>query len=416
MRKGIALLLAAMLPGILFAGGKKEMDDSVTTIQLWHRYSGRNEASLNQIITLFEAQNPDIKVEVTPTPGEFMELLQKMIADIAAGNPAPDLFIGGYNLLEYIYSEMEPTRINDLAPNRTAYRNFTEKFLPGMLKLGEINREQISIPFGLTNFVMYYNEDLFKAAGLTEADVPKTWDDVIRVGRIIKEQTGKYAIALWKGTASFDICLINSNGGKMLTDDKTQVAFNNPETIEAIRFWQSLNQLGLEQMSTTDEDMTNFIAGEVAMYVEVCSMLASLTRSSNFNLKVAEVPAFGNKRKALPAQGGTIMSFTKDRTKYDAVWRFINFATDPEAMEIRTGTGALCTTNADVPIVPGQEPAYAQMQYMIPMLNWPGGAAGLEIDRMYLNKRTEIIRSNVDVAAALRQLEDDCNRLLADNR
>ncbi|QQO10698.1 extracellular solute-binding protein [Breznakiella homolactica] len=412
--KKVLVLLLVLLPVILFAGGKKEMDDTVTTIQLWHRYSGRTEQAINTVIASFEEQNPNIKIEVTAKPGEYIELLHNLIADIAAGNPPPDLFIGGYELMNYIYSEIHPTVLKDLAPNRREYNNFANKFLPEILRIGEINGDQISIPMRLTNYVLYYNEDLFSAAGLTNADVPRTWDDVIRVGQIIKDRTGKYAIALWKGTANTDVGLIYSNGGQMVSRDRKSVSFSNPQMVEAVSMWQRLNQLGLEPVSTPDEDMVNFMAGEVAMYIETCAMLATLDRSSDFSLGVAEFPAFGSKRKALPAGGGAILSFTKDRQKYNAVWRAIDFFAGQEAMEIITQTGGLCSTKAVVPITPKQEPAYAQLQYMIPPLSWPGGAKGLEIDRMYINKRTEIIRSSMDVAAALRQLEADCNRLLSE--
>jgi len=214
------LMLVVLLPGLLFAGGgQAKPGDGTITLQLWHRWSGLNEEALAQVIRGFEAKNPDVKIVSTAQPGEYMELLQKMIADIAAGNPAPDLFVGGYNLMNYIHTEMNPVLINNLAPNAAAYSEFTNKFTPSMIKLGEIDRDQIGVPFALSNIVMYYNADIFKAAGLSDADVPKTWDDVTRVGAIIKERTGKYAVGQQKVDSWPDLGLIYSNGGKLLSDD-----------------------------------------------------------------------------------------------------------------------------------------------------------------------------------------------------
>ncbi|QQO10063.1 extracellular solute-binding protein [Breznakiella homolactica] len=414
MKKFIVLLAGiALLPGIIWAGGKKDMDNTVT-LQLWHRYSGKLEAAVLQIISDFETQNPDIKIEVTSKPGEFIELLQNMIIDVAAGNPAPDLFMGGYSLLDYIHTEMDPTPVNELAPSLEQYAAFADKFIPPVLNLGAVKGDQIAVPFGLANNVLYYNEDIFRAAGLSGADVPRTWDDVIRVGGIIKERTGKYAITIWKGDLGSDMSLVYSNGGTLLSPDGTRVSFDTPETVEAIKLWQTINRLGLEPVSTPDEDMANFIAGEVAMYVELCSLLSSIRNSADFTLKVAEFPSFGTKQRALPAAGGTIISFTKDRAKYDAVWRFLDFITDPEAMVTSSSTGRLCSTKAQVPVIPGQEAAYAQLEYMVPGVSWPGGSKGLEINSLYLTKRTEIIRSSMDAEAALRQLTLTCNRLLSE--
>jgi hypothetical protein len=69
-------------------------------------------------------------------------------------------------------------------------------------------------------------------------------------------------------------------------------------------------------------------------------------------------------------------------------------------------------TKAKVPVAPGQEAAYAQLQYAVPWTAWPGGSAGLEIDRLYINKRLEIIHGNLDVTSTLNQLAADCNKLL----
>jgi multiple sugar transport system substrate-binding protein len=324
----------------------------------------------------------------------------------------PDLFVGGYNLMNYIHTEMKPVLINQLAPSPAAYTELVNKYIPAMIKLGEIGGDQIGVPFALSNIVMFYNDDIFKAAGLSSADVPKTWEDVIRVGTIIKEKTGKFAVGMQKVDSWPDLGIIYSNGGKLLSDDGRKVAFNNPQAAEAIGMWQSLHQKGLAAIDTDAELMASFIAGNVGMYVSSCMKLASIQSSVTFNLKVAECPAFGTKTKALPAGGAAIMSFTRDKAKYNAIWRFLDYATSPEAMEMFSKSGYLVVTKAQVPVTPGQEAAYVQLQYAVPWTAWPGGSAGLEIDRLYINKRLEIIHGNLDVTSTLNQLAADCNKLL----
>ncbi len=408
MKKLLALMIILMIPAFAFAAGK----GGPVELQLWHRWGGTNEAGLTEVIKAFEAKNPDIKVLTTSKPGEYMELLQKMIADMAAGNPPPDLFVGGYNLLNYIHEEMRPILLKNLAPNAAAYTALSNKYMPNMFKLAEIGGEQIGVPFALSNIVMFYNKDIFKAAGLSDSDVPKTWDDVIKVGKIIKQKTGKYAVGMQKVDSWPDLGIIYSNGGKLLSDDGKKVAFNNKEAAEAIGMWQSLHQLGLAPICTDAELQANFTAGAVAMYVSSCMKLSSIKKEVAFNLNVAECPAFGKKVKALPAGGAAIMSFTKDKSKYEAIWKFLDFATSPEAMAMFTKTGYLAVTKATVPVSPGQEAAYNQLKYAVQWTAWPGGSAGLEIDRQYINKRMEIIHGNLDVAKTLDQLAADCNKLL----
>lgn len=68
-----------------------------TTITLWHRWGGANEKTLSQCVEAFMADNPDIKVDIIAKPGVYFDLLQSMIADAAAGNEKPDVFVGSYN-------------------------------------------------------------------------------------------------------------------------------------------------------------------------------------------------------------------------------------------------------------------------------------------------------------------------------
>jgi ABC-type glycerol-3-phosphate transport system substrate-binding protein len=109
------------------------------------------------------------------------------------------------------------------------------------------------------------------------------------------------------------------------------------------------------------------------------------------------------------------MCFNKDPSKYAAIWKFLMFATTPESMADFAKTGYLAVTNAKVPMEPGQEAAYAQIKYAVVWDAWPGGSAGLEIDRRYINPRMEIIqgrRQNADLSTVLDQLASECNKLI----
>ena len=77
-----------------------------------------------------------------------------------------------------------------------------------------------------------------------------------------------------------------------------------------------------------------------------------------------------------------------------------------------TKTGYLCVTKDEVPMVDGQEYAYAQTQYARPWECWPGGSAGLEIDGRWLSVRNSIVMEGWDVKQSLADLQEECNMLL----
>ena len=182
MKKIVSFVLVLMLglSCLSFAAAAEP-----TTITLWHRWSGANEKILNQCVQEFMAENPDIKVDVIAKPGIYFDLLQSMIADAAAGNEKPDIFVGSYNLLNYIAEELVPTTVDELAPSKEAVAELYGRFTPEMLALAQYDGEQIGLPLAVSNMVMYCNMDIFEAAGLTRDDIPATYEQAMEVAQIL---------------------------------------------------------------------------------------------------------------------------------------------------------------------------------------------------------------------------------------
>ncbi len=414
MKKLLAgLAVAALVVQVVFcAGTKEEASKGQVELQLWHRWAGTNAEYLQKVVDAFEAKNPDIKITVTSQPGEYFPLLQKMIADLAAGKNPPDLFLGGYNLMDYIGSELKPDTIEDLAPTKDEYQTLRNRFSDSIWGLCDFNGQEIGLPFAISNPVMYVNMDIFKASGLTEADIPTTWEDVKKVGEIIKAKTGKYAIVIQKGDTWVDQALITSNGGKFLTDDGKSCAFNNPEAEAALQMWQDFCNIGFSPIATDEEAGAMFMAGDIAMQITTIMRLANYRDSTNLNFVVAKLPGFAGKPVVMSAGGSFIACFAKGKNKA-AAWRFLDYASSDEAQEIFTKTGYLSSTNAKVSVQPGQEAAYAQMPNVTAkFFCWPGGSKGLEMERLYINARTEILNDNAPVKKTLDNLANVINGML----
>lgn len=403
----MVLVLAMVLPlfGVAFA------QDQVT-INLWHRWSGKNEEILNQCIAQFEAQNPGINIEVTAKAGEYFELLQSMIADAAAGNPKPDIFVGGYNLLNYIANELDPTNVDQLTGDQAALDAVYANYTPEILALGNVDGEQIGLPVAVSNMVMYCNMDIFKEAGLTEADIPTTWEEMATVCKEIKEKTTHYGIAIQLPDNWGDQGLVFSAGGELLSADKTRVDFTNEGCIKALTMWQNLYKNGYSPVATDSEQTVNFNAGDIGMICTTIMKINTFGEYAKFELKVAQCPGFEGLKKQLPAGGAAMISFSTDNTKKAAVFEFMKYMTSQEGMETFTKTGYLCVTKATVPMVNGQEAAYAQAQYARPWECWPGGSIGLEIDARWLTVRNAILMEGKDVVESLTSLQDECNMML----
>lgn len=420
MKKMIAVLLATFMlvaPSV-FAAGSSESASSDSRkggqveLNLWHKWSGTNAEYLQQVVAAFMAKNPDVKMNVVSKPGEYIKLLQAMIADLAAGNKPPEIFIGGYNMLEYIASELNPTELKDLAPSAEALAELKSRFDDTVYNIVNIGGKQIGLPFALSNMVLYVNMDIFKAAGLSEKDIPTTWAEVEKVGELINQKTGKWAVGFDVIDTWSDCTLIYSAGGTMKTPDNKKVNFTNPGAIQALTMWQNFANKGLLPRSTQAEIDADFAAGNMAMRPTTTMKIASYREQANFELRTVKLPNFTGKRNQLAAGGAAAISFAKDKAKKDAVWKFMEFVASKEGMDIFTKTGYLCVTKDEVEIAPYQQAAYDQRPLAIIWANWPSGAAGLEMERLFLDARNRILLQNVPVEATLRDVENACNKLL----
>lgn len=411
MKKLVVLVLAIVIALTTFTFASAE---SQTTLTFWHRFAaGSNNANiLEACCREFEKQNPNVKIEISPQGAEYFDLLQKMIADAAAGNPLPDVFFGGYNLLNYIATELDPVNIDELAPNQEELDEILGRFTPEVLSLAAYDGEQIGLPLAMSNMIMYVNMDIFKEAGLTEEDIPTTFEEVFEVCEVIKEKTNHYGFACQLADNWGDQALIFSAGGELLSEDKTRVDFTNEGIVRAMQRWQDLYTNGYAPVCNDDELNSNFNAGNLAMITTTVMKISSYADYADFDLRMAQTPGFEGFNKQLPAGGAAMICFSKDEEKQDLVFDFMQYMTSQEGMELFTDTGYLCVTTDEVSMVDGQAPAYEQVQYARPWECWPGGSVGLEIDAMWLNARNAIIMEGKDVVETLTALSEECNMML----
>ena len=407
MKKMLTLVLVLILaiPSLALA------DDTVT-LTAWHRWSGTNEAVFQELVDAFEAKNPSIKIEVVAKAGQYLDLLQSMMADAAAGNEKPDIFTGGYELLNYIYDEVGAVPINELAPSEEALNELYAMFDPATLSTGQYNGVQVGLPIALSNLVMYVNMDIMREAGLTEADIPTTWEEVKKVAEIVTSKTDHYGISYPLNNCWADSIMAASIGGRMIAKDGTKMDLTNDGMVKALTMWQDLFAKGYHPKGTDEENTADFTAGNVALYCRTIMVMNNMKKNCNFDLKIVEAPAFEGHEKVMPVGGAAITSFSKDKAKQAAVFEFLKFMASKEGMEIFTKTGYLCISNIDVPVIDGQEAAYAQMKYNAPVAYFPGGSIGLEIQTQWVNTRNTIVYDGADVLQTLTNFEDQCNMML----
>ena len=179
----------------------------------------------------FTAANPNIKVDVTVADWDaYWDKLQTGLA----GGAAPDVFamdgpLGpDYQSRDVLldltpYIEAESYDLGQLDDN--AVKDFTTK--DGVV---------FGLPRDLNVIALYYNKDMFDAAGIAYPDDTWTWDKLVEVGKqLTKDTDGDGTIDQWGVyTETTDMenawsSFVWQAGGDILTEDGTKSALDKPE-------------------------------------------------------------------------------------------------------------------------------------------------------------------------------------------
>jgi multiple sugar transport system substrate-binding protein len=183
----------------------------------------------------------DVKVELVYVPNNAYMDGTKLPTAFASG-AGPDLFIiSPGDFLRYYNGGV----LLDLTP-------FMEEqartdFFPSVIANRMVDGKIYGLPYEVEPMAMFYSLDAFAEIGLTEKDVPKTWDELLAIGKKLTNDK-RYGILfetspgyyqnftwypfLWQGGGDFQ--------GK---DGKS--AFNSPAAVQALKFWQDAVNMGV---------------------------------------------------------------------------------------------------------------------------------------------------------------------------
>jgi raffinose/stachyose/melibiose transport system substrate-binding protein len=203
-------------------------DADGTTITWWHNAtSGPQQALWDDVAAEFEAANPGVTVEVTGYQNE--DLQRTLIPNALQTGDAPDVFMvwpGGE-----VRDQAEAGHLKDLSPLLPEV--IAE--LGGTVKPWEIDGAQYALPytFGITG--IWYNKELFAAAGITET--PTTLPELNSAVQALKgESITPIAVGagdLWPAGHWWYQFAINACSTETLQSAIPALDFSDPCWIEA---------------------------------------------------------------------------------------------------------------------------------------------------------------------------------------
>ncbi len=289
--------------------------DHPVTIQFWNTYSGPLENELSSMVKDFESSHPGIKIDLVYQP--YNTMLQSLQTAVAAKQP-PAL------------SQLELTQMATLAAdgaldplsknlNASAAQKVKEAMIPAIATANSYDGTLYTVPMGYNSNVLYYNPDLIKKAGLTPAEMPKTWAELEKDGAAVTTAantngtTGVYGYGFPSQAPWILEARIWQAGGEVFNPKNTQATFNSAAGQKVFANYQTLvkDKAGVmvQNDSTLSQLTSLFATGKIAMFEQSSTAMQNIDTAAPFSVGVSQFPTMG---KSVFSLGGYNLGIFKD--------------------------------------------------------------------------------------------------------
>jgi multiple sugar transport system substrate-binding protein len=332
---GASALALAGLPRIGAAKAQATPDASIEASITYGFWDASQQPAVEAQIKAFNVHYPNISVEPQIVPWEdYWTKLQTSVA----GGEAFDVFWLNSASCPVYASKDALVSIDDLIGDGGID---TSVFPAPLVEMYSYKDVQYGLPRDFDTIALFYNKDLFDAAGVDYPTDAWTWDDF----RAAAEQLTDADKGIWGAgqQTSWQENYYNfiwQNEGRLLNDDRTASLVDEPAACEAFEyltgfFTDELTPSMAIQQSNPVAD-TLFPAGQVAMMTGG-SFRAGTYGKAEANLDVAPLPQGKTRATAIHGLANVIWTGSKSQ---DAAKVFVKWMAGQEAAQILGDSGA----------------------------------------------------------------------------
>lgn len=328
----ISLSLALLQMGSGCKRERPEMTpDGKVLVEFWHGMGGPLGKVLDEMIADFNASHQDIRVDGI-SMGQYETLQKKILASVVA-QESPDI---SQNFETLTVKLARPGKLvlldTMLGPNAEAVK---ADIIPVLLANNTFDGKLWSFPFNKSVPVLYYNKDMFRAAGLDPDRPPQTLDELHAYAKILTvDQDLDGVIDQWgygfsQNNAWLFQCRLLQCGGRMVEPDGRSVRYDTEAGVRALDFNLKFLRDKTGYCVAGFEHQNNFIARKVAMIEGSIVSRVFMEKKIEFDFGVAPIP--WDKHKAVVISGTNINIFNNGSQKrIDAAWQFVEWFTGTE--------------------------------------------------------------------------------------
>lgn len=275
---------------------------------------------LDTIIQAFQAENPDITVEVSTAPfADYFTLLQ---ADVVSGD-TPDVF-------ELNYESFVTYAANGTLLDIGGTVSGDAPFYPRALEAFQYQGTQYALPETFSTVLLFYNADLFDQAGIDYPSADWTWTDATEAAAAIRA-LGDDVWGLYSPTQFWEFYKKAGQNGEcqFFNADMTESTINSAACVSTLETMVNFMNDGLmptaAQLSGVS-DSELFLSGKVGMLVTGIWMFGAFA-DAPFNWDVQVEPMINQHANHFFANGVAVSATT---TNPEAAAKWAEFLTSSE--------------------------------------------------------------------------------------
>jgi multiple sugar transport system substrate-binding protein len=226
-------------------------------------------------------------VQITPQPLPAQDYPQKLLERLDA--TAPDMFV---SLDTQAPALIKRGALFDISPLAGDAKLKLDDFQPAGLAAWQRGPALYGLPADLTPAVMFYNRDMFAAAGVAEPAPGWTWDDWLADAKKLtitsNGQISRHGTAVGNWSA-----MVWGNGGELVSPDGKRLLLDSPQAAAGVQFAADMINVHhvapLPEIANGPEPVQLFMEQKVAM-LPASSSLAGRLVQANLPFKWAIAP------------------------------------------------------------------------------------------------------------------------------
>lgn len=382
MRKSIFLVVLSLL--LLTAC----FPPSTTTVSFMVFGGPEEYAAYQTLVNAFHEAQSDVRVELRYVP-DMAEYRRRLAADFSANVP-PDVMLLNYRRFATFAGQGGMHPLDDYLASSTVLKE--EEFFSSVVEAFRFDSKLWCIPQNVSSLVVYYNQDLFDAAGLPYPGDEWTWGEfLLAAQRLTIDSDGdgrpdQYGVGI-EPTLNRLAPFIWQAGGELVDDleNPTRLALDSPEALAALQWFVNLQtEHGVVPdaiAASAESSESRFLNGTLAMYFNSRRGVPTYRTITDFVWDVAPLPRGAQTASVLHSDGYCMAANAKEK---EAAWRFIEYANSAIGQELIAATGRTVPSLRAVAaspafLEPDEAPARSQVfidameviRAVPVMANWP---------------------------------------------